>query len=79
VLAKGTERLAYENTLLATEVRTLRVANEALSKHRRARKTRVCQGEVLTIEDTEDILAQKDIDEQVRRDLHVDRSNRKEE
>lgn len=35
-LAKGTELLAHENTLLAAEVRTLRKANEALSKRRRA-------------------------------------------
>jgi hypothetical protein len=40
-LAKGTERLAHENTLLAAEVRILRAANEALSKRRRAKKTRV--------------------------------------
>jgi hypothetical protein len=77
-LPKGTERLAHENTLLAAEVRTLRAANEALSKRRRAKKTRVCQGGALTVEDAEDILAQKDIDEQVRRDLRADRGNRKE-
>jgi hypothetical protein len=39
-------------TLLSAEVRTLRVANEVLSKRRRAKKTRVCQGGALTIEDT---------------------------
>jgi hypothetical protein len=38
VLAKGTERIAYEITLLSAEVRTLRVANEALSKRRRAKR-----------------------------------------
>ena len=49
--------MAYEITLLSTKVRTLRVANKALSKRRRAKKTRVCQGGALTIEDTQDILA----------------------
>jgi hypothetical protein len=43
-LAKGTEILAHENTLLATEVRTLRAANEALSKRRKAKMARVRQG-----------------------------------
>jgi hypothetical protein len=38
-LAKGTERMAHEMTLLSAEVRTLRAANEALSKRRRAKKT----------------------------------------
>jgi hypothetical protein len=54
---KGTERLAYELTLTTAEIRTLRVANEALSKRRRAKRTRVCQGGALTVEDTQDILA----------------------
>jgi hypothetical protein len=53
---------------LATEVRTLRKANEALSKRRRAKKTRLRQGEALTVEDAHDILAQKEVDEQIRRD-----------
>jgi hypothetical protein len=78
-LAKGTERLAYEMTLLSAEVRILRAANEALSKRRRAKKTRVRQGGTLTIEDTQDIIAQKDVDEQVRRDVRTEGSNRGEE
>ncbi len=40
-LAKGTERMAHEITLLSAEVRTLRAANKALSKRRRAKKARV--------------------------------------
>jgi hypothetical protein len=67
-LAKGTERLAHEVTLLSAEVRTLRAANEALSKRRRAKKTRVRQGGVLTIEDAQDVLAQREAEEQARRD-----------
>jgi len=38
-LAKGTERMAYEMTLLSAEVHVFRAANEALSKRRRAKKT----------------------------------------
>lgn len=38
-LAKGTEILAHEVTLLTAEVCTLHKANEALSKRRRAKKT----------------------------------------
>jgi hypothetical protein len=47
--------------------RTLRKANEALSKCRRAKKTRIRQGVALTIEDAHNILAQKEVDEQIRR------------
>ncbi|KFZ17740.1 hypothetical protein V501_01593, partial [Pseudogymnoascus sp. VKM F-4519 (FW-2642)] len=63
-LAKGTERLAHENTLLSAEVRTLRAANEALSKRRRAKKARVCEGGALIVEDAQNIIAQEDVDEQ---------------
>jgi hypothetical protein len=75
-LAKGTERIAHEITLLSAEVRTLRAANEALSKRRRAKKTRVRQGGALTVEDAQDIIAQKDVDEQVRRDVRTEGGNR---
>jgi hypothetical protein len=67
-LAKGTERLAHEVTLLTAKNRTLRKANEALSKRRRAKKNRIRQGGVLTIEDAHDILAQEEVDAQIRRD-----------
>ena len=67
-LAKGTEILAHEVTLLSAEIRTLRKANEALSKRRRAKKTRVRQGGALTVEESLDIIAQKDAEEQVQRD-----------
>jgi hypothetical protein len=50
---------------LFTEVHILRVVNKTLSKYRRAKKTRVRQGNILIIEDTQDIISQKDIDKQV--------------
>jgi hypothetical protein len=63
--------MAHEMTLLSAEVRTLRAANEALSKRRRAKKARVHQGGALTVEDAQDIIAQKDVDKQVRRDVYA--------
>jgi hypothetical protein len=48
-------------TLLREEVRTLRKANEALAKRRRAKKTRVQAGGALTVEDALDLIKQKDI------------------
>ena len=75
-LAKGTERLAHQNTLLIEEIRTLRAANEALSKRRRAKKNRIREGGALTVEDAYDILSQQEVDEQVRRDLRAERGNR---
>jgi hypothetical protein len=67
-LAKGTEILAHKNTLLLAELRNLRKANEALTKRRRAKKTRIYQGRALTVEESHDIIAQKDVEEQVQHD-----------
>lgn len=67
-LAKGTELLAHQLTLVTGEVRTLRQANEALSKRRRAKKARIRQGGALTVEDAHDVLAQREVDEQIQRD-----------
>lgn len=67
-LAKGTELLAHELTLVTAEVRTLRAANEALSKRRRAKKARIRQGGALTVKDAHDVLSQREVDEQIRRD-----------
>ena len=67
-LAKGTEILAHQNTLLAAENHILRLANEALSKRRRAKKSRVRQGGALSVEDALDVLTQKDAEKEVQRD-----------
>lgn len=77
-LAKGTERMAHEMTLLSAEVRTLRAANEALSKRRKAKKSRICQGGALIVEDGQDIIAKMDVDEQVRCDIRAAMGSQKE-
>jgi len=43
-------------------------ANEALSKRRRAKKTRVRQGGALTAEDAHNLLVQKEAEKQAERD-----------
>jgi hypothetical protein len=57
---------------MSVELHTLRAANKALSKRRRAKKARVRQGGALTVEDAQNILVQKDVDKQVRHDLCTD-------
>jgi hypothetical protein len=56
MLAKDIKRLAHEIVFLLIEVRIFRVVNKALSKCRRAKKTRVRQGGALIIRDRQDIL-----------------------
>jgi hypothetical protein len=77
ILVKGTELLAYKMILLSTEIYTFRKANKILSKRRKAKKTRVRQGGALIIEDAQDILAQKEAEEQARRDKRFERGRQK--
>jgi hypothetical protein len=58
-LAKGTEIMAYELTLVHAELRTLRKANEALAKRRKTKRTRLQAGGALTVEDAQVLLAAK--------------------
>jgi hypothetical protein len=63
--AKGTKAIMHRLALLEADNAKLRKANEALSKRRRAKRTRVQLGGSLTMQDAEDLLVQKDVDEQV--------------
>ena len=59
-LAKGTELIVHEITLLQDRVRTLEKANKALSKHRKAKRTRLQAGGALTIEEGQALIAEKE-------------------
>ena len=71
-MAKGLEVLAHTVTLLDAEVRALREANKALSKRRRAKKTRIRNGGSLTVSNAIDLIDSKDVDAQLQRDLRRD-------
>jgi len=60
--------MMHQVALLREEVSSLRKANEGLSKRRRAKKTRIRLGGSLTVQDAQDILDQKDLDEQIKRE-----------
>ena len=49
----------HQVALLRSEVSSLRKANEALSKRRRAKKKRIRLGGSLTVQDAQDLLDQK--------------------
>jgi len=57
-LTKGTMVVMHQVPLLQSEVSSLRKANEALSKRRRAKKTRVRLGGSLAVQDAHDLLDQ---------------------
>ena len=66
--AKGATAIMHRVALLEAETSTLRKANEALSKRRRAKKTRVRLGGSLSVQDAQDLLDQKDLDEQIKKE-----------
>ena len=53
---------------MSNEVHTLRKANEALSKRRKAKKTRLRLGEAMIVSSAKDELDQKAVDEQLERE-----------
>ncbi|PWI64139.1 hypothetical protein PCL_12105 [Purpureocillium lilacinum] len=65
---RGATAMMHEVALLRVEVSSLRKANEGLSKRRRAKKTRVQLGGSLTVQDAQDLLDQKDLDEQIKKE-----------
>ena len=63
-LTKGTMAVMHEVALLRSEVSSLRKANEALSKHRRAKRTRVQLGGSLTVQGAQEALGQGAVGEE---------------
>jgi hypothetical protein len=61
--AKGAKAIMHRVALLEAEVSSLRKANEALSKRRRAKRARVRLGGSLTVQDAQDLLAKKAADD----------------
>ena len=57
-LTKGTMAMMHQVALLRSENAALRKANEALSKRRRAKRTRVQLGGSLAVQDAQDVLGQ---------------------
>jgi hypothetical protein len=59
-LAKGTEAIAYEMTLLRSDLKATQEANKALAKRRRAKRTRLQDGGTLTAEAARVLIAEKE-------------------
>jgi ABC-type phosphate transport system substrate-binding protein len=57
-LTKGTIAIMHQVALLQAEVSSLRKANEALSKRRRAKRTRIQLGGSLTVQGAQETLGQ---------------------
>lgn len=74
-LTKGTVAVMHQLAFLRTEVSSLRKANEALSKRRRAKKTRIQLGGSITVQDAQDVLAQGTVSGIVGQEMQQDSSS----
>jgi hypothetical protein len=70
LLVKNTKKLAYELILITAKIYILRKTNKIFSKYQRAKKNHIRQGGVLIIENAYDILAQEEVDKQIRRNKY---------
>jgi hypothetical protein len=64
-LSKGAMVASHKVALLAAENKELRQANEILSRRRRAKRTRLQKGGVITVEEASQVINQIDINTQV--------------
>jgi hypothetical protein len=62
---KATKAAMHESVLLRSEIRNLREANEILSRRRRAKRTRLQKGGVMTVQEASQVIDQMDINTQV--------------
>ena len=76
-MAKGIEYIAHLLALSEKENSNLRRANEALSKRRRAKKIQVRKGGSLTVGDAQDLISQREVDEQLSHKKRRNSSKRK--
>ena len=75
-LTKGATAIMHQVALLRTEVSSLRTANEALSKRRRAKKARIRAGGSLTMQEASDLIDQKELDKQLKEEERQGSSRR---
>ncbi|KAJ3539819.1 hypothetical protein NM208_g5337 [Fusarium decemcellulare] len=62
---KATKAAMHEVTLLRRELRNVREASEILSRRRRAKRTRLQKGGILTVQEASQVIDQMDVDAQV--------------
>lgn len=61
----------HKMALMQSEIRDLRAANEALSKRRRAKKTRLREGGTLSIQEGQDLQDQLYLVQQVKQETQA--------
>ena len=76
-IAKGAQQVMHRLALLEGEVSSLRKANEALSKRRRAKKARIRQGGSLSFQEAQSIIDEKNVVVQIERETRENSGRKK--
>ncbi len=76
--SKSISLLSHQVVLLKAELQDIRVENERLSKRRRVKRTRLQNGGSLSIQEAEDLIAAKEVDQQLQSDTRQSRVRAKE-
>ena len=76
-IAKGTQQVMHRLALLEGELTSLQRANDALSKRRRAKRTRIKQGGPLSLQEGQSIIDQRDSEQQMRQEMRKSGGQRK--
>ena len=71
VLTKGTRKIMHKMDLMEAEIHDLRAANEALSKRRRAKKTRLRKGGSLSILEAQELGDQMEVEVQIKEETRI--------
>jgi len=71
MFAKGTSMVMHQLALLRAENQSLRAANEALSKRRRAKKQRLRQGGSLSVQNAQDLEGQREVKAQIKEETQA--------
>ena len=71
MFAKGTSKVMHQLALLRAENQSLRAANEALSKRRRAKKQRLRQGGSLSVQNAQDLQGQREVEVQIKEETQA--------
>jgi hypothetical protein len=70
-------QIIHQFTLLSGEVESLRKANEELSRRRRTKKRRLRAGGSLTVQESQDLQAQAEVEEQVQQETRAQGGRKK--
>ena len=70
-MVKSTKSVMHKMVLMQDRIRTLEEANRTISKRRKAKKTRIQQGGVLSVQNADALLSAREVDAQLEEEMRT--------